>query len=63
VDLLELARRTEGLTGAQLEQLLREAAMIALREFLARRSEEGTVLEVEARHVAQAQTVLRGGNR
>lgn len=59
VDLPELARRTEGFTGAELEKLLREAAMVALREFLPRRADAGAALEVEARHVAQAYTAVR----
>lgn len=59
VDLLEVARRTEGFTGAQLEKLLREAAMMALREFLPRQAEEDAVLEVEARHVVQAYAAVR----
>jgi SpoVK/Ycf46/Vps4 family AAA+-type ATPase len=32
VDLKELAKRTEGYAGADLESLVREAAMLALRE-------------------------------
>jgi transitional endoplasmic reticulum ATPase len=34
VDLAELAERTEGLVGADIEGLCRQAAMLAIREFL-----------------------------
>jgi transitional endoplasmic reticulum ATPase len=41
VDLEELATETEGLVGADLEALCREAAMLALREFLEQGGAEG----------------------
>jgi SpoVK/Ycf46/Vps4 family AAA+-type ATPase len=34
VDLGELAERTEGMVGADIEGICRQAAMLALREFL-----------------------------
>jgi transitional endoplasmic reticulum ATPase len=62
-DLIDLARQTEGFSGAQLEKLLRDAAMAALREFLPHQKDNGAVLAVEARHLAQAYAVLRAGDR
>ena len=54
VNLGEHARLTAGFTGAQLENLLREAATAALREHLARGVADDTTLEVAARHIAHA---------
>ncbi len=52
VDLMELARRTEGYTGADLELLVREAGLMALREDLKTR-------EVSLRHFEQALNKIR----
>jgi transitional endoplasmic reticulum ATPase len=41
VDLEELVAETEGLVGADIEGLCREAAMLAIREFLDKRGAEG----------------------
>ena len=60
VNLREYARLTGGFTGAQLENLLREAATAALREHLARSTGDGAELEVEARHIAFAFARVRG---
>jgi transitional endoplasmic reticulum ATPase len=59
IDLHDLARRTDGLSGADLEKLLREAAMTALRDFLAH-PQHGAILEIRAVHVAQAYAAVRG---
>ncbi|MEB3806202.1 MAG: AAA family ATPase, partial [Desulfurococcales archaeon] len=52
VDLMEIARRTEGYTGADLAALVREAAMLALREnlsaeYVAMRHLEEALLKVK----------------
>jgi transitional endoplasmic reticulum ATPase len=60
VNLREYARLTGGFTGAQLENLLREAATAALRDHLARSTDDGAELEVEARHIALAFARVRG---
>jgi SpoVK/Ycf46/Vps4 family AAA+-type ATPase len=59
VDFVDLARRTDGFSGADLEKLLREAAMTALRDFLARRQHAGAALEIDAAHVAHAYAAMR----
>jgi transitional endoplasmic reticulum ATPase len=41
VDLADLAQRTEGLTGADIEGLCRQAAMLAIREFLEEQGSQG----------------------
>ena len=51
VDLEDLARKTKGFSGADLEQLSREAAMSALREFLAQSSQPRVSdFKIAARH-------------
>jgi transitional endoplasmic reticulum ATPase len=60
IDLPDLARRTDGFSGADLEKLLREAAMTALRDFLADGQQAGGGLEIHARHVAQAYAAMSG---
>ena len=59
IDLPDLARRTDGFSGADLEKLLREAAMTALRDFLAH-AQHGAMLEIRAVHVAHAYAAVRG---
>jgi transitional endoplasmic reticulum ATPase len=59
VDLREYARITAGFTGAQLENLLREAAAAAVREHVARGVADVALLQVEARHVARAYAHLQ----
>jgi transitional endoplasmic reticulum ATPase len=54
VDLGAIADRTDGLSGAELAQLLRDAAMRAVREHLASGSQDDTRLQICARHVQQA---------
>jgi transitional endoplasmic reticulum ATPase len=54
VNLSEYARLTAGFTGAELENLLREAATAAVREHVARDVPDVSALHVEARHVAHA---------
>ena len=58
VDFVDLARRTDGFSGADLEKLLREAAMSALRDFLARGQHAGAAFEVHAAHVAHAYAAM-----
>ncbi|MGC8543956.1 MAG: AAA family ATPase, partial [Vulcanisaeta sp.] len=50
--LRDLARRTEGYTGADLAALVREAAMLALRETI--RSNSGQVKPVDIEHFEEA---------
>jgi transitional endoplasmic reticulum ATPase len=63
VDLGELAERTEGLVGADIEGLCRQAAMLAIREFLEERGGHGDtgtrghgddLLEIGRRHFERA---------
>jgi transitional endoplasmic reticulum ATPase len=54
VNLREYAGITAGFTGAELENLLREAAAAAVREHVARDVADVALLQVEARHVADA---------
>ena len=55
VDWQALARRTEGFSGAELERLLREATMCAVRELVAANVEHAAaVLEVQPRHITHA---------
>jgi len=41
VDLAELAERTEGLVGADIEGLCHQAAMLAIREYLEEQGSKG----------------------
>ena len=59
VSLDEYARLTAGFTGAQLENLLREAAVAALREHVTRGVADETLLVVSARHLADAYALVR----
>ncbi|MCL4546068.1 MAG: CDC48 family AAA ATPase [Chloroflexi bacterium] len=62
VDLFELAGRTDGLVGADLEALCRQAAMAAIRESVAREpGADFAPFKIEARHFAVALAGLRGG--
>jgi transitional endoplasmic reticulum ATPase len=54
VDLCDLARRTDGFCGADLDQLLRDAAMNAVRDVVAHGDYEFVPLLIRARHVATA---------
>jgi transitional endoplasmic reticulum ATPase len=61
VDLRELARETDGFTGADLEKLSQEAAMAAVRDFLAlERGQEMSKFEVAERHYRWALSIMRG---
>lgn len=61
VNLEEFARRTDGFSGADLEKLLREAAMSALREFLEHAdSMPAASFTVEHRHLEAACDAARG---
>jgi transitional endoplasmic reticulum ATPase len=63
VDLAKLAARTAGFSGAQLEKLLREAAMHAVREFLTVGAERPVeMLRIEPRHVEQASGSVAGSD-
>lgn len=53
VNLEELARKTEGYTGADIAAVCREAAMMAIRESLAS-SDKPSVKKVEMRHFIEA---------
>jgi transitional endoplasmic reticulum ATPase len=51
VNLGELARKTEGFSGADLESLCREAGLAAIRKFLAKGPEQPlSAFEISARH-------------
>lgn len=54
LDLQALARKTEGLSGADLEGLCREATLTAIREFLAQDREPPSTFEIVARHFYEA---------
>jgi transitional endoplasmic reticulum ATPase len=56
VDLGELAERTEGMVGADIEGLCRQAAMLAIREFLEeqRGGENVPLLHIGRRHLEEA---------
>jgi transitional endoplasmic reticulum ATPase len=59
VDLKELARETHGFTGADLEKLSQEAAMAAVRDFLAlERGQETLKFEVSERHYRWALSAM-----
>ena len=61
VDLRELARETDGFTGADLEKLSQEAAMAAVRDFLAlERGQEILKFEVAERHYRWALSSMTG---
>ena len=62
VDLLDIARRTEGFSGADLENLLREAAMHAVREFLSQSDGTSAPLVIEVGHVTRALEAARGSS-
>ena len=60
IDLRELARRTEGFSGADLDQLLRSAAMNAVRETLARgEADDSTPFRIDADNIEQAFASVR----
>ncbi len=61
VDMETLARQTDGFSGAELEKLLRDAALNAVRELLAHAEDERPALVIEARHVDQAYGSARVG--
>jgi transitional endoplasmic reticulum ATPase len=63
VDLAHIARRTEGFSGAELQMLVQEAAMAAMREAIARPSDGGLTLRIEERHVAHAHETLLARRR
>jgi len=55
VDFAEVARRTDGFSGADLEMLVRNAAIAAMRECVANLTSEGPQsLRIEVRHLEQA---------
>jgi transitional endoplasmic reticulum ATPase len=64
VDLRELARETDGFTGADLEKLSQEAAMAAVRDFLAlERGQEMSKFEVAERHFRWALSMKTGASQ
>ena len=64
VDLRELARETDGFTGADLEKLSQEAAMAAVRDFLALESgQEILKFEVAERHYRWALSSMSGASQ
>lgn len=61
VDLKALAKEAEGKTGADIEFICRKAAMLAVREFLSRRPEEGEwreAFKISQRHFEGALQLL-----
>ena len=60
VDLPALARVTKGYTGAELSQVMRDAAMNAVREFVIHDGDKVSELYIEPRHVTAA---LAGSRR
>jgi transitional endoplasmic reticulum ATPase len=61
VSLEECARRTEGFSGADLEKLLREASMSALREFIERGDDASAAyFFVQSRHLEAACDAAHG---
>ena len=54
VDLARIARRTAGLSGAELEHLLRDAGMRAVREAVSDNGDATQPLTIDHRHVAAA---------
>ena len=54
VDLSDIARRTEGFTGAELEFLIRDAAMCAIRDAIADGDDGNTQFQIGQDHVARA---------
>ena len=54
IDLSALARQTEGFSGAELESLMREAAIEAVREFLAAPGKPLEALTIAPRHITAA---------
>ena len=63
MDWSDIAHYTEGFSGADLENLLREAAMHAVREHLAQKEGTNSPLVVQARHVRLAYDTPRSGAR
>jgi transitional endoplasmic reticulum ATPase len=63
IDLSEIARRTDGFSGADLENLLREAALNAVRELLAQADGKHATLLIEPRHVREAYGSARSSSR
>jgi SpoVK/Ycf46/Vps4 family AAA+-type ATPase len=54
LDFDALARRTQGCSGADLERVMREAAMAAVRERLTSGDHKTATLSIESRHVDAA---------
>ncbi|MEK7404226.1 MAG: CDC48 family AAA ATPase [Acidobacteriota bacterium] len=62
VNLEELARGTEGFTGADLEGICREAGLSAIRQFLAAGTEQPlSGFQIQAAHFHEASTRFAGG--
>ena len=59
VDLTDLAHRTDGFTGADLDQLMRDAAMAALRDVVGGRGGLGAPLLINASQVLTAYEAAR----
>jgi SpoVK/Ycf46/Vps4 family AAA+-type ATPase len=52
--LADIARRTDGLSGAELEQLLRDAGLQAVREAVARGGTATRPLTIDSTHLSTA---------
>jgi transitional endoplasmic reticulum ATPase len=58
VDLEELAKKTEGLSGADLEVVAREAAMLAIREVLHSKAAKPEAVKISQEHFTEAMKQL-----
>lgn len=54
VDLDSLAEATKGMVGSDIEAISRQAAMLAIREFINQKKKDFTKFEIDARHFRQA---------
>ena len=67
VDLKLLVQNTEGLVGADIESICRNASMLAIREFLNNQTdkdnEDYTQFQIKAKHFKQAIKIVKGNRR